>query len=117
MTRSEDTVRANGLKKLKETVEIYFIIGENHDKRELAILSDYRSQPIILQPPQKRTSPLPVFHENSKTSQILDLKLKNIYDAGSNSLKNGREYSLGVKPLELLAPISCQLQNTTNSVF
>ncbi len=84
MTRSEDTVRANGLKKLKETVEIYFIVGENHDKRELAILAGYRSQSIILQPPQKRTSPLPVFHGNLETSQILDLKPKNIYDAGSD---------------------------------
>ncbi len=109
MTRSEDTVRANGLKKLKETVEIYFIIGENHDKRELAILSDYRSQPIILQPPQKRTSPLPVFHENSKTSQILDLKLKNIYDAGSNSLKNGREYRIRTCDIDLVRVALYQL--------
>ena len=75
---------------IKETVEIYFIVGEIHYKRELAICASSRPHPTLLQnSPKKHTSPLPVFHGNLETSNLLHLKPKNIYDAGSNSLKNG----------------------------
>jgi len=73
-----------------EEVEIYFYVGERHYKRELD-LSGSRS-PVFTKALKKRhTSPLPVFHGNLETAQILNLKPKDIYDAGSNSLKNGRE--------------------------
>lgn len=76
----------------KETIEIYFMVGETHYKRELAILAGSRSHPTLLKiPPQKHTSPLPVFHGKLETSNLLHLKPKNIYDAGSNSLKIGSE--------------------------
>ena len=37
---------------------------------------------------KRRTSALPVFHGNPKTSELLNLKPNFFYDAGSNSLKN-----------------------------
>ncbi len=74
-----------------EEVEIYFYVGERYYKRELD-LSGSRSPAVAKVPQKKRTSPLPVFHGNLETSQILDSKPKNIYDAGSNSLKNGRGF-------------------------
>ncbi|MFN8945519.1 MAG: recombinase family protein [Pseudobdellovibrionaceae bacterium] len=78
-----------------EEVEIYFFIGEKHYKRELAIAGS-RPLPRLVEatnpnvPEKRHTSPLPVFHGNPKTSDFLNFKPKKLYDAGSNSLKNGR---------------------------
>ena len=78
-----------------ETVEVYFYVGEKHYKRELAIASSLSD---ALAPEKRHTNPIPVFHGNPKTSELLFLKPnvfelsdKNFYDTGSNSLKNGSE--------------------------
>lgn len=83
-----------------DEVEIFFYVGEKYYKRELAIagsrilptaVTDTLSSAINASTPEKRhTSALPVFHGNPKTSEILNLKPNYFYDAGSNSLKNGR---------------------------
>ena len=74
-----------------EEVEIHFFVGENHYKRELEFLG---SRPFsrIEMPEKRRTNPLPVFHGNLETSKFLNLKPKNLYVDGSNSLTNGRGY-------------------------
>lgn len=74
-----------------EEVEVYFLVGESHYKRELALTTGSRSQLDSLVPEKKYTSPLPVFHRNLETSQILHLRPNFVYDAGSNSLINGSE--------------------------
>lgn len=83
-----------------DEVEIFFYVGEKYYKRELAIagsrtlptaVTDTLKSAITQTTPEKRhTSALPVFHGNPKTSEILNLKPNFFYDAGSNSLKNGR---------------------------
>ncbi len=89
-----------------EEIEIYFFVGEKHYKRELE-LSGSRpfkdklhqiSNQIDAKPEKRHSSALPVFHGNPKTSEFLflkpnltDLTPNFFYDAGSNSLKNGRE--------------------------
>jgi site-specific DNA recombinase len=72
-----------------EEIEIYFLVGEQHYKRELEF-SGSRPSFNSISADKKYTSPLPVFHGNLETSQILDLNPNFFYDAGSNSLKNGR---------------------------
>ncbi|MFZ3229831.1 MAG: hypothetical protein WA160_06475 [Pseudobdellovibrio sp.] len=80
-----------------DSIKIYFFVGESHYKKEINISSQQGAGASSLSLPEKRhTGPLPVFHGNPKTSEFLFLK-PNLtpnffYDAGSNSLKNGREY-------------------------
>jgi hypothetical protein len=86
-----------------DEIEIFFYVGEKYYKRELAI-SGSNVLPTAIggdginkngAPEKRRTSPLPVFHGNPKTVEILNLGVKSsnfFYDAGSNSLKTGREY-------------------------
>ena len=71
-----------------EEVEIYFFVGEKHYKRELEISGSCPFVPVL---PEKRyTSPLPVFHGNLETSNLL-FSANKFHDAGSNSLKVGSE--------------------------
>ncbi len=103
-----------------EGVEIFFYIGERHYKRELAIAGSQltalngggcvdgtdngrirkvaatrQSDGTGSLPEKRRTSPLPVFHGNLETAQILNLGVKKplnyFYDTGSNSLNIGSE--------------------------
>ena len=82
-----------------DSIEIYFFVGESHYKKEINISNQQGAGASSLSPSEKRyTSPLPVFHGNPKTSEFLffkpnlaDLTPNFFYDAGSNSLKNGRE--------------------------
>lgn len=81
-----------------DEVEIFFYVGEKHYKRELAIAGSHFLPMTVngdginkdLAPEKRRTSALPVFHGNPRTAEILDLNPNFFYDAGSNSLKNGR---------------------------
>lgn len=59
-----------------EEVEIYFFVGEKHYKRELEISG---SRPLLKPelPEKRHTSPLPVFHGNPETSNLLHLRPKN----------------------------------------
>ena len=101
----------------KDEVEIFFYVGEKYYKRELAIAGS-RILPIAvggdginkeLTPEKRRTSPLPVFHGNLETSQILDLRPNFLNDAGSNSLKNGREYRIRTCDIHLVRVALYQL--------
>ncbi|MFN7727706.1 MAG: hypothetical protein ACK5P7_00975, partial [Bdellovibrio sp.] len=77
----------------QEIIEISFHAGESHYQRELELLEISSSGSRALLNPQaqkRRTSPLPVFHGNLETCEILKLNPNFFYDAGSNSLKNGR---------------------------
>ncbi|MFN7727669.1 MAG: hypothetical protein ACK5P7_00780, partial [Bdellovibrio sp.] len=78
----------------QEIVEISFHAGESHYLRELELLEITSSGSRALLNPQaqkRRTSPLPVFHGNLETCEILKLNPNFFYDAGSNSLKIGSE--------------------------
>ncbi len=92
-----------------EEIEIYFFVGEKHYKRELAIAgsrplpvlasSNFGVNSVITE--KRQSTALPVFHGNPKTSEFLFLKPSELnlnanffYDAGSNSLQNGREYRI-----------------------
>ncbi len=85
-----------------EEVEVYFYVGEKYYKRELAIAGS-RPFPALVSSDngtlaeKRHSSALPVFHGNRPTSEFLNLKpaeantdANYFYDAGSNSLKNGR---------------------------
>ena len=90
-----------------DEVEVYFYVGEKYYKRELAIagsrplpalVSSNRGENTVT-PEKRHSSAIPVFHGNRVTSEFLDLKPAEanltpnfFYDAGSNSLKFGREY-------------------------
>jgi site-specific DNA recombinase len=97
----------------KDEVEVYFFVGEKHYKRELAIAGSLLKGPsgrIHPQIPEKRyTSPLPVFHGNPETSNLLHLKPNFFYDAGSNSLKIGREYRIRTCDIHLVRVALYQL--------
>ena len=83
----------------KDEIKIFFYVGEKYYKRELAIAGSHILPIAVggdginkgMAPEKRRTSPLPVFHGNLETSQILDLRPNFFYDAGSNSLKFGSE--------------------------
>lgn len=84
-----------------DEIEIFFYVGEKYYKRELAIAGSNVLPTAVggdginknAAPEKRHTSALPVFHGNPKTAEILNLGVKSsnfFYDAGSNSLKNGR---------------------------
>lgn len=102
-----------------DEVEIYFYVGEKYYKRELAIAGS-RMLPSVAPdtfngalnaaaPEKRRTSALPVFHGNPKTSEILNLKPNFFYDAGSNSLKIGRECRIRTDDIHLVRVALYQL--------
>lgn len=78
-------------------VEIYFLVGETHYKRELALQGGSRPSLATIEAERLHTPPIPAFCGHLETLQFMDLSPNDFNprslqtgSAGSNSLTNGR---------------------------